>query len=291
MWLWCKSPSSVLKSEWNWGFIQSVSRLLWDLGHCLHRALGFSSQRGQCCQESQCSRGRVGQHCSASQWPTCTLLGVVATAHQLKLPKERRCQAGSGAAEQRSSFVRRSTLQISDVAFLFWEHCFAEKMASFPLPSCAERIIFVLFSFFPFILCLLLSRAGTALAVPHNQPSEQYSLLCENQCLINPGCPDVVVVFFFLTLLADSQYHTGNHWVSLYLSSPLIRKNFSLWHSKEFFWVFFFVKYREGISPLMCNITLESNFILCACSPRTLMFNSVWKAYSNNGEYIFFNFF
>lgn len=52
MWLRCKHPPSVLKSEWNWGFIQAVSRLLWDPGHSLHRDLEFSSQRGQCCQEA-----------------------------------------------------------------------------------------------------------------------------------------------------------------------------------------------------------------------------------------------
>lgn len=196
MWLYCKSSSSVWKSEWNWGFIQSVSRILWDLGHCLHRAVGFSSQRGQCCQESSCSRGRAGQPCTASQGPTRTLLAVLTSALQLKLPKERRCQASPGAAEQRSSFVSHSTLQISDVAFLFWEYCFGEKMASFPLPSCAGRTIFMLISFFSFILCFLLSRAGTAFAVPHKEPSKQYSLLCENPCLINPGFLDVVVVFF-----------------------------------------------------------------------------------------------
>lgn len=43
----------------------------------------------------------------------------------------------------------------------------------------------------------LLSRAGTAFAVAHDWPSNQYCLLYENQCLINTGCLDVVVLFFF----------------------------------------------------------------------------------------------
>lgn len=76
----------------------------------------------------------------------------------------------------------------------------------------------MLFRLFSLILCFLLSRAATAFVVAHNQPSKPYSLLCDNQCLINPGCLDVVVVFFILTLLASiileitvsvSQFPTG----------------------------------------------------------------------------------
>lgn len=90
--------------------------------------------------------------------------------------------------------MRHNTLLISIVAFPFQEHCFGEKVACFP--SWARGTIFTLFGLFSLILHFLLSRAGTAFAVARDRPSKKYSLLYENQCLINPGCLNVVVLFF-----------------------------------------------------------------------------------------------
>lgn len=111
---------------------------------------------------------------------------AVTPARQLKLSRERRCQATSGAAEQRSSFVRHSTLLISSVAFSFWALLWWENgLLSSPI-LCSENKLHAV-QLFSFILCFLLSRTCTAFPVPGNQPSKQYSLLCETRCLINPG--------------------------------------------------------------------------------------------------------
>lgn len=103
IWLWCKHPSSLLKSEWNWGFIQPISRHLCDLGHALSGALGSpAKQAAKKCSAWEAELANTLLWLSMSR--ACAVERTVTSACELKLSKQRMCWATTRAAEWGSSF-------------------------------------------------------------------------------------------------------------------------------------------------------------------------------------------